>query len=213
LKKKKEIDLGGIDGRTKEPVLKFTVTHNFPEVQRMLGRLHKDVAEQAMARAINRTLDQGKTRMQRAIVAEFNVKPRVVRESLRVKRASRAAGLYAISGFLESPSKRGRSRNLIHFGAVQTKRGVTVKVKRSGSRKLIPGAFIINAGNQYGGTVMIRRGKQRLPINARQTIDVAQMFNTRRVNDLVVRFMEDKFPEVFAREAKFYLDRFNRSRA
>jgi hypothetical protein len=193
--------------------LKFTVKHNFPEVQRQLERLHKDVSEPALVRTVNGLLRQGKTRMQRAIVAEFNVKPAIVRESLKVKLASRGGGLFTISGFLESPSKKGRSRNLIHFGARQTKRGVSVKVKRTGPRKLIPGAFIIHKDNQYGGTVMIRRGKARLPIDSRQTIDVAQMFNTKRVNELVVRFMEAKFPEVFAREAKFYLDRFNRSRA
>lgn len=52
---------------------------------------------------------------------------------------------------------------------------MTFKIKRNGPRKLIPGAFLINDGK----TVMIRVGKQRLPIKALQTINVAQMFNTR----------------------------------
>lgn len=193
--------------------MKFTVKHNFPEVQRQLQQLHKDVAVQATTRAINRTLEQAKTRMQRAITAEFNIKASAVRESLAVKRANGKAGQFAIDGFLESPSKRGRSRNLIHFGAKQTPVGVMVKIKRTGPRKIIRGAFIINKDNQYGGTVMVRRGKTRLPIDARQTIAVAQMFNTKRINELVVRFMQDKFPEVFAREARYYTDRFNAQRA
>ncbi len=191
--------------------MKFTVKHNFPEVQRQLAQLQKDVAVQATTRAINRTLEQAQTSMQRAIVAYFNIKASAVRESLRIKRASGKAGQYAIEGFLESPSKRGRSRNLIHFGAKQTAQGVRVRIKRAGPFKVIRGAFIALKGNQYGGTVFIRKGKARLPIEAKQTIDVAQMFNTRRINDLVVGFMRDKFPEVFAREANFYTDRFNRS--
>lgn len=193
--------------------MKFTVKHNFPEVQRQLAQLHKDVAVQATTRAVNGTLAQGQTRMQRAITAEFNIKASAVRESLRVKRASGKAGQFSIEGFLESPSKRGRSRNLIHFAAKQTPVGVMVKIKRGGPRKIIRGAFIINKDNQYGGTVMIREGKRRLPIASKQTIAVAQMFNSRRVKDLVVRFMQGKFPEVFAREARFYTDRFNRQGA
>lgn len=191
----------------------IVIKHNFAEVQRQLDQLHRDIAEAATARAINRTLDQAKTRMIRAITAEFNIKASAVRESLRVKGASRRAGLYRIEGFLESPSKRGRSRNLVHFGAKQTPQGVQVQIKRVGPKKIIRGAFIAKKNNQYGGTVFIRSGRSRLPIETRQTIDVAQMFNAKRVNDLVLRFMKDKFPEVFAREVRFYTDRFNARRA
>jgi hypothetical protein len=191
----------------------IVVKHNFPEVQRMLDELQRDVALQATTRAINRTLDQGKTRMIRAITAEYNIKASAVRESLRVRGASRKAGLYAIEGFLESPSKAGRSRNLIHFGAKQTSTGVQVQIKRVGPKKIIRGAFIAKKDNQYGGVVFIRSGRSRLPIETKQTIDVGQMFNAKRVNELVVRFMQDKFPEVFEREAKFYTDRFNARRA
>lgn len=193
--------------------MKFTVKHNFPEVQRQLAQLQEDVARKALASAVNKTLAQAKTRMQRAITAEFNIKAGAVRESLRVRNASARFGSYAVEGFLESPSKRGRSRNLIHFGAKQTPQGVMVKIKRDGPRKLIRGAFIALKDNQYGGTVFIRKGRTRLPIEARQTIDVAQMFTTRRINLAVIAMMKDKFPEVFANEARFYLDRFNRQRA
>lgn len=193
--------------------MKFTVKHNFPEVQRQLDQLREDVARRALSSAVNKTLAQAKTRMIRAITAEFNIKAGAVRESLRVSNASARFGSYAITGFLESPSKRGRSRNLIHFGAKQTPQGVSVKIKRDGPRKVIRGAFIALKDNQYGGTVFIRKGKARLPIEAKQTIDVAQMFNTKRINAAVVAMMKDKFPQVFANEAKFYLDRFNGQRA
>jgi hypothetical protein len=191
----------------------IVVKHNFPEVQRQLDQLQREVAEQAMVRAINGTLNQAKTRMVRAITAEFNIKASAVRESLRVRGASRKVGLYQVEGFLESPSKRGRSRNLIHFGAKQTATGVQVQIKRVGPKKIIRGAFIAKKDNKYGGVVFMRTGKSRLPIEAKQTIDVGQMFNTKRVNELVVRFMQDKFTEVFTREAKFYTDRFNARRA
>lgn len=194
-------------------MLTISIKDNFPDVQRQLDELQRDVAEQALARAVNRTLDQGKTRMVRAITGEFNVKAGMVRESLRVKGASRKAGRFGIEGYLESPSKAGRSRNLIHFAAKQTREGVQVKVRRGGPAKLIKGAFIANKGNRYGGTVFQREGKDRLPIKALQTIDVAQMFNARRIRDAVVQVMRDRFPDVFQREARFYLARFNARRS
>ena len=193
--------------------MKLSIKTNFPDVQRQLDQLHKDISVPAAARAVNRTLEQGKTAMQRAIVAEFNVKAAVVRESLVVRRAWFHKGSFTLEGTLASPTKRGRSRNLIHFGAKQTGKGVTVKILRAGPRKLLRSAFIINRDNQYGGTVMVRKGDKRLPIQSRVTVDVAQMFNTKRVNAIVVRFIRSKFPEIFAREVKFYTDRFNARRA
>ena len=189
--------------------MKITITQNFPEVQRQLDKLREDVAKQATARAINRTLEQARTAMSREIRAEFNIPARKVNDALRVNRASFRDGLFRIEGSLESPTKRGRSLNLINFDARQTSKGVTVKVKKGGPRKLIPGAFIANDGR----TVFRRVGKSRLPIKALQTIDVAQMFNTRRINAKVVQVMKERFPTIFEREVKFYTDRFNRSRA
>lgn len=189
--------------------MKFTIKTNFPEVQRQIEQLHRDVAGKAVVGAVNKTLAQAKTAMSKEIRAEFNIPAVKVGAALRVNKATFRNGLLRIEGSLESPSKRGRSINLINFSARQTARGVTFKVKKSGPRKTLRGAFIANQGR----TVFQRVGKSRLPIKALQTIDVAQMFNTKRINLRVVKFMETKFPAVFAHEAKFYLDRFNRSRA
>jgi hypothetical protein len=185
--------------------MKLSISSNFDDVLRDLDRLQKDVQEQATARAINRTLEQARTSMSREIRAEFNMPAAKVNQALRITRASFKRGVLEIEGVLESPTKRGRSLNLINFAARRTAKGVTVKVKREGARKLIPGAFIANEGR----TVFIREGKKRLPIKALQTIDIAQMFNTKRINRRVLQFINQKFPEVFAHEAKYYTDRFN----
>ncbi|MES2909872.1 MAG: phage tail protein [Pseudomonadota bacterium] len=187
--------------------MQISIKTNFPDVQRRMDGMRREVAEQATVRAVNRTLEQAKTRMSRSIRAEFNISTSKVNQSLRIERAKYHGGIYTVTGMLESPTKRGRSINLINFEARKTARGVSVKVMRKGGRKEIRGAFIANKGR----TVFKREGKGRLPIVALQTIDVAQMFNTRRVNALVVAMINAKFPEIFEREAKFYTDRFNRS--
>lgn len=187
-------------------MISLNITANFADVQKRLDAMRDDVAAKALARAVNRTLEQARTAMSREIRAEFNISRSKVDQSLVIRRASPRAGVYAIEGRLESPTKRGRSLNLINFDARPTSKGVTVKIKKGGPRKLIKGAFIANQGR----TVFIRTGKSRLPIEARQTIDVAKMFNTRRINARVVQFMRTRFADIFEREARFYTERFNR---
>ncbi len=215
--------------------MKFSISTNFPEVQRQLSQLQDDVAKKAAARAVNRTLDQAKTAMSREIRGEFNIAASKVSAALRVRNATYANGLYRIEGVLESPAKRGRSLNLINFaersismaqarkrmkageggtyqlrGSTRTKQlELRFKIRKTGPAKVIKGAFIGNDGR----TVFIRTGQSRLPIKALQTIDVAQMFNTKRINARVVQMMQNKFPEIFEREAKFYTDKFNAARA
>ena len=41
-----------------------------------------------------------------------------------------------------------------------------------------------------------------------QTIDVAQMFNTRRINAKVVDVVKARFPAIFEREARYYTGKF-----
>lgn len=188
--------------------MQLSIKTNFPDVARQLASLQKDVATQATARALNRTVEQAKTAMSREIRAEFVLPAAKVNQSLRINRA-KAGAAFLLQASLESPAKRGRSLNLANFAARQGKKGVSFKIKRTGQRVTIPGSFLINGGK----TVMIRVGKKRLPIKALQTIDVAQMFNTKRINAKVVNLIKDRFPEIFAREAKFYTDRFNQKRA
>lgn len=185
--------------------MQITISHNFPEVQRQLQTLRQDVATKSLASAMNKTVALAKTAMSREIRAEFVLPAAKVSQALRVNRARATNGLLQLQASLESPAKRGRSLNLANFAARQTRKGVSFKIKRDGGRKTIPGSFLINNGR----TVMIRTGKARLPIKALQTIDVAQMFNTQRINSKVVNTMRDRFPGIFVNEARYYTDRFN----
>jgi hypothetical protein len=197
--------------------MKLTISTNFPTVTTAMATMREDIGRQALARAMNRTLDQARTRMQREITSEFNVSAGYVRERLSVRRAF-GGGRLEISASLIGGKGSKRSANIIAFveksvtlaqarkrakdGTLQVLR---VKVKR-GSTKPLPGAFIGNKGR----TVFKRVGKKRLPIEAVRTIDVAQMFNTKRINEVVLAAINAKLPEIFEREAAFYLQRFNR---
>jgi hypothetical protein len=185
--------------------MKFSIETNFPQVQRQLETLRDDVAKAATARALNATVAIAKTAMSREIRQEYVLPASKVGDALRITKATAKGGLVSMEARLYPENKRGRSLNLAAFSARQTAKGVTFKIKRNGPRQLIPGAFLINDGK----TVMIRVGNKRLPIKALQTIDVAQMFNAKRINAKVLGTIRERFPEIFAREAKFYTDRFN----
>jgi hypothetical protein len=206
---------------------------NLLDVAAALDQLRLDVRERAAVSALNKTADKAKTRMGRVITREFNVSAGYVRERLRVERARFVRGKAVIAAALVGTGKRGA--NLIAFversvtlaqarkrmaggeggtyklgASTQTKAlQLRFKIKRGSAPKLIPGAFI---GNQ-GRTVFIREGSTRLPIKALSTIDVPQMFNTKRLNAEVVRAIEQDFPGIFEHEVKFYTDRFNARRA
>lgn len=208
----------------------INIRNNFPAVAAQLDRLGQDVGNKAVVRAINTTIGQGKIQMARQISSEFRVSVGEVKNRLIIDRASARGGAYRFAASLAGSGRRGygRSMNLIAFteksislaaarrrikagegGSHALKNGgrsvhaleLRFQIKRGGGKKAIKGAFIGNAGR----TVFIRTGKARKPIKALNTIDVPQMFNTRRVNKVVKQVMLDKFPTNFERELRSVL--------
>lgn len=201
--------------------MKVSISHNFPDIKKQLDALHNDVANKAMASAMNKVTSQAKTAMSREIRSEFNLSSAKVNESLRVNRARSVRGSFELEASLESPARRGRSFNLINFmekfvtlsqsrrrGKLGTLRQLHVRIKRGGAAVPLRTAFIGNNGR----TVFVRTGKKRLPIKALQTIDVAGMFNTRRINAKVLEMINEKLPQIFANEARFFTSKFNNQR-
>lgn len=198
--------------------MKIDISTNFPEVQRKLQTLRDDISSRVTASALNRTVEQARTQMTREITAEYNVTSSYVRSRLAIRRASFKQGTFEMRAELTGGSSRGRSANLIRFAekavtlAQARKRAkagdltqLRFQVRKTGGKKVIKGAFIGNKGR----TVFIRTTDKRLPIRALQTIDVGQMFNQRRINARVVSLIKTKFPELFARDLKYHLGKFN----
>lgn len=201
----------------------ITVRTNFPQVAKRLDQLGREAGDKALRRALNTTVDQGKTEMARQISKTFRLSVSQAKERLAVRKASKR-NEFVFRVFLEATRRgKGRSMNLIAFvdkavtltqarkrmaageggahalrngGSSQHALQVRFQIKRSGGRKVIPGAFIGNKGR----TVFIRDGKGRLPIHALNTIDVQQMFNTKTVNGVVRKIMLERFAKNFERE-------------
>jgi hypothetical protein len=91
------------------------------------------------ARAVNRTLTGMRTDAVREIQKEITPKAKVIRSSFKIKKAYQSHP----KGSLTS---EGRPLNLVHFRARQTKKGVSVQVKKQKKRKLLKHAFIAKLG-------------------------------------------------------------------
>ncbi len=187
---------------------------NFPDVMAQLDRVADEIGNRAVVRALVDTITQGKTEMARDISKEFRINVGTAKDRLSITRASSTGGTYRFQASLEATTPgKGRSMNVIAFvGALpkRTKKGklaqIKFKIKRDGGWKTIPGAFI---GNQ-GRTMFIRVGKGRLPIKPINTIDIPQMFNTRRINEVVQSVMLARFEANIERELRVVLQGFAR---
>ena len=197
--------------------MQLTIKHNFPDLAKKLDELHEAIKGQATASAINKTIDQARTQMARQITDAYALPSAYVKQRLRVRGASAKGGMTTIEATLIGGDGKRRAANIIAFAEKKTtlaqarkraKNGTLnqlyVKVKRAGPAKPLKGAFIGNKGR----TVFERVGKARLPIKPVQVIDVPQMFTSKAISKSVIDFMNAKFPEVFEREARFYLTRY-----
>lgn len=198
-------------------MITISIKSQFPKLAEELKRLPDDVANPALARALNRTIEQGRTQMARSISREYNLTYGQARDRLNISRANATRGKLTLSATL---SARGRyGANLIHF----VERSVTFaearrrkesgtfghvgfKIRRGSGMKFITGPRAIFIGNN-GRTVFRRTGKKRLPIEPVTTIDVPAMFNQGKINATVRGVMLEKFEPIFEREVDFYLNR------
>lgn len=99
----------------------------------------------------------------------------------------------------------GGSQTLKNGGSFQKALQLRFKIKRTGGQKMLPGAFIATSAKTKGTAVFMREGKSRFPILTKTTIDIPQMFNTKRVNKVVVDSILKNFERHFERELRVVL--------
>lgn len=190
----------------------INVRTNFPEVVAKLNQVSEQISSRVMVRALNATITQGKTEMARDISKEFRINVGEAKSRLDITPASSKGGVYKFEASLQATKKgKGRSMNVIAFVTTlprRSKKGklsqVKFQIRRSGGKKSITGAFVGNKGR----TLFIREGKARLPIKAVSTIDIPQMFNTKRINTLVQKVMLEKFEANINRQLRVVLEGF-----
>ena len=179
----------------------LTIKTDFQGVQNRLNQISADLQKRVIPAALNKTIAKANTSMVREITSTYNIKAVDVRARLRVIRATKDFKKWKAILDPFAGGKRGRALNVIKFaekkitlaeGRRRAKAGTAdqlrFQIKKTGGKKTIQGAFIGNKGR----TIFERTGDARLPIKPVTTIDVPQMFNTRRINAVVVKRINDE---------------------
>lgn len=137
--------------------------------------------EKAISRAINKVAVAARTLILRMITGQIAVTQRDLRRrSIRLRKAS-FGKLFAVV------SVRGGRIPLSRFGARQTRRGVTYRIRKTGGRSRIDGAFLATMPGGHTG-VFLRRADEsqpggrvrRLPIDEKFGPSVPEVFTNIR---------------------------------
>ena len=195
-------------------------------VQKELQRISNELQRgQAVAAALNRTAERAKAEVNRAVTERYAIKADEVRNSVYLRSARASQGRFeAVIDIFGSPTKKGRSMNVVRFLAavqaagkafkargVRTNKAALAALKtqlgfqflRSGGLKKIDGVFLGNKGR----TVFRRVGKGRLPIEPVQVIGVAQMFRQRDISARVMAKIDADLPVQMRRAVEMILAR------
>ncbi len=191
----------------------YSLETDIRAAQKGLGDLGRKVFPAALAAAINKTIRFTNVAASKEIRQVYNIKAADVKKTISVKKASK-------NRLRAEFASRGARIALAKFGAKQTKRGVTVKVKKTGGRKLIKGAFLstMPSGHkgvfhrmkdwkkkEISGKKSITGGKvyHGLRIVERTTVSVSQMLKSAKVRSVIRKTIRDRFPEQLANQIKF----------
>lgn len=194
-------------------MLKISIRSDFKDVERKLSRLSDDMQKRVVPAALNKVAAKARTEMTRAVSSEFNIQQAEVRKNLKITRAGKKYDRWiAVLDPFASPRKRGYGMNLIRFvekrvtlaeARRRAKNGtldrLRFKIKRVGGAKTIRGAFIATNRETNGTAVFVRdegryiedrvnrkgNSKHAQKLKAMTTVDVAQMFNTKRIKGRV----------------------------
>lgn len=128
-------------------------------LDQLLDSLHNvtDNLPKDVYASLNDALKKTQRQMAKEITSELNVAQKVIKKQMKVyKNRERLTVSVSLLKSLRLPLK--------DFGARQTRKGVTAKVRKGSARKLYSDAFIVS---RYGGNVYARteQGKgPRLPL-------------------------------------------------
>lgn len=161
-----------------------------------LSRLRTATESRVVAQAINRTARSSRVFLRRSVQEVVALKAKDVNQTVTVRRATRRdpRAVIAVSR---------RSVPLLRYGARATARGVTVKVKREGGRKLVRpggrGAFISTMPSTGHRGVFVRKGEERLSIRELFGPSVAQVVDDESLHGRLAQHASETFTRELAR--------------
>jgi len=179
--------------------------------------LNPDIINKAITRALNRAAKSAVVIGSRKIREIYNIKAVDIKKAVKIRKAT----LRNTEAELQIT---GEPIPFKYFGAKQTRKGVTVRIKKTEPRKLIRSAFIggylpikqkkgkykpIKRVSWGGGHVYKRQGKKWLPISklVATHITIPDLFRSPKIWPNIQRKIHETFQKEFWRNYEYYLSK------
>lgn len=187
----------------------------------VIRTLNTKLFDKATNSALNKIAQQGITAGSKAVREVYNIKARDLKAKIVRIKAKNGKAEVIVRGDLISLHYFGGKQQVVNKNG-RKYLGATVKVKKTGGRKLVNGAFIATMPN--GGNGIFKRKdkaktisrnqrdskgrpkRNRLPIERLHSIKYVNMFNALGVKE-IEKIFEEKFGTVFIKELGWLLEK------
>ena len=176
--------------------MEIKVKSNMDKAMRGLWNVKTKYIQKALVTSLNKVGAKVFTQAKRELRDATGLKAGVVAKGLKKDKARKGDETYSI--FIKS-----RYKNVIEFGARQTKRGVSAKVW--GKRKVYRGAFI-GSGRNSGKQLVFKKSKHNPKrIEAVHGASLPREFERQGMAKLFNKKIKTRFPILFKRALEFHL--------
>lgn len=183
--------------------MKVSTRIDFSQALKKLEQLPQKIQDKAIQQTINQTARDARSSMKSNILEVYGLPSSKVNDQLKVKKASNTKTLVQ-AVLYPTFANRSKRLNVIHFGAsfvqgrgkkryikvlsrtqgwktieVRDGQGVSARITKGGKRDFFPGAWIATANG--GRAVFNRKTPDDYKASGVTTIDVPQMFNSKRI--------------------------------
>ena len=185
------------------------------ETLKKLDQLSEQVRDKALVSAINKTADQTRNFAVKKIRAEYMLTSGDAKAKIRIMKASKNY----LSATVYSFKKHG-GMLLTKYSVRMTKKGMSVKVKKAGGRKIISKAFVTPSGIPFQRTGVNHyptkgywagRAIMREKLKSLYGPSISDIFDTKEMYKDLTKFASDTLVKTFLSELRYYTNRtFNR---
>ena len=176
--------------------MEVKVNSNFKKALRDIGNVPRKYVQKAMVTALNKVGAEVVTQAKRELKDATGLKVGVVAKGLAKDKARRGDETYTIR-------IKSRYKNVIEFGARQTKKGVSAKVW--GKRRVYKHAFIASGKNSGKQLVFGKTRGNRKKLKALHGPSLPREFQRQDMESLFNKKIKTRFPILFKRAVEFHL--------
>ena len=176
--------------------MEVKVNSNFKKALRDIGNVPRKYVQKAMVTVLNKVGAEVFTQAKRELKDATGLKAGVVAKGMKKDKARRGDETYTIN-------IKSRYKNVIEFGARQTKKDVSAKVW--GKRKVYRGAFIGSGRNAGKQLVFKKRKNAPKRIEALHGASLPREFERQDMAKIFNKKIKTRFPILFKRALDFHL--------